>query len=290
MPVVALLVLSILWGSTFFFTKLLLSDFHPVSIVFYRCLFGALALLPIFLWKKSKGDFKKIPILLITTLISAGIPWVFMSFSLQYLDTTISAVLNASGPIIGIILSVFVLKTAVTRVEVISVIIGFTGICTTMIAGMSGGVQFHIGAAGLLLFAVLNYSLSAVLTAKYLKHCSLFTLSFMTMFVGTIYSGIIMMSIDPMSYKGFNDWRPYLLFIILGMVSSGFGNVLYYYLVKSGGAMFALLITYLMPIMAILLGIIFLREQINLGMVAGLLFVFASVYLMNKKRSVQTNE
>ncbi|TKH08710.1 DMT family transporter [Peribacillus simplex] len=283
MLITALFLLSLLWGSTFYFTKLLLPDFHPVSIVFYRCLFGMMALLPFFLWKKSKKDFQRVPALLLITLISAGIPWVFMSLSLRGLDTTISGVLNASGPIFGIVLSVLIFRTPVTRQELWSVLVGFGGICTTLIAGMNGSDPFHFGPAGLLLVAVCFYSMSAVLSANNLKHCSLITLSFMTMLAGTIYSGIFMMFVEPKSFQHFNDLKPFLLFIVLGMVISGFGNVLYYYLVKSGGALFALLVTYLMPIMTILLGVLFLEEKVNGGILSGLLFVFTSVYLMNKK-------
>jgi drug/metabolite transporter (DMT)-like permease len=118
----------------------------------------------------------------------------------------------------------------------------------------------------------------------YLKHCSVFTLSFITMAVGTIYSGLFMLFIEPMSFRNFVDWKPFLLFIAIGMVSSGFGNMIYYYLVKAGGALFALLVTYLMPIMTILLGVTFLGENISIGMMFGLIIVLASVYLMNKKR------
>lgn len=283
MLIIVLIALSLILGSSFYFTKLLLPDFHPVSIVFYRCLFGMMALLPLFLWKKSKDDFQRVPILLLTTLLGAGIPWVFISFSLRRLDTTIGGVLNASSPIFGIILSVLILKAPVTRQELMSVLIGFVGICITLIAGMNGSSQFHFGPAGLLLAAVCFYSMSAVLSANYLKHCSLFTLSFMTMLVGSIYSGIFMMFVEPMSFQHFNDWKPFLLFIVLGMISSGFASVLYYYLVKSGGAFFALLVAYLMPIMTILLGVLFLEEKVNIGMLFGLLCVFTSVYLMNKK-------
>ncbi|GBF11212.1 DMT family transporter [Tepidibacillus sp. HK-1] len=284
MPIIALFVLSLLWGSTFFLTKLLLIDFEPVSIVFYRCLFGMLGLLPFFLWKKKKEDFIRLPILIMITLISAGIPWVFMSFSLQGLDTTVSGVLNASGPVIGTILSIVIFKKIIPRHEIWSVLIGFTGIFITILAGMNGNGQFHVGSAALLLFAVCFYSMSAVFSSMYLKHCSVFTLSFTTMAVGTIYSGVFMLFIEPMSFRNFVDWKPFLLFLAIGMVSSGFGNMIYYYLVKSGGALFALLVTYLMPIMTILLGVLFLGENVSIGMVVGLFFVLTSVYLMNKKK------
>lgn len=74
MPVIALFVLSLLWGSTFYFTKMVLPDFHPVSIVFYRCLLGGLTLLPFFLWKRKKQDFKNVLPLIGITLLSTGIP------------------------------------------------------------------------------------------------------------------------------------------------------------------------------------------------------------------------
>ncbi|CAH0283194.1 hypothetical protein SRABI96_04036 [Peribacillus sp. Bi96] len=67
MLITALFLLSLLWGSTFYFTKLLLPDFLPVSIVFYRCLFGMMALLPFLLWGKSKKDFHRVPTLLLIT-------------------------------------------------------------------------------------------------------------------------------------------------------------------------------------------------------------------------------
>ncbi|MFD6208121.1 EamA family transporter [Peribacillus sp. NPDC060253] len=60
MLITALFLLSLLWGSTFYFTKLLLLDFLPVSLVFYRCLFGMMALLPFFVMEKiKKKTFKE---------------------------------------------------------------------------------------------------------------------------------------------------------------------------------------------------------------------------------------
>lgn len=283
MPVLALFGLSLLWGSTFYFTKMLLPDFHPVSIVFYRCLFGGIVLLPFFLWSKKKKDFKNLPSLVMITLLSAGVPWVFMSFSLQNLDTTISAVLNATGPILGLLYSVILLKLKVSKQELISVMIGFTGILIAFMMGSSSDAGFRFSSAGLLLLAVSLYALSAVLAAKFLNHVSVFTLSFTTMVVGSIYSGTIMLWVDPLSFQSLQNAQNIGWFIMLGVFNSGLGNVLYFYLVKTGGAIFALLITYLMPITTIFLGVLLLDESLGIGTVVALIFVLTSVYFTQRK-------
>lgn len=290
MPVLALFGLSLLWGSTFYFTKMLLPDFHPVSIVFYRCLFGGIVLLPFFLWKKTKKDFEKISSLLLITLLSAGVPWVFMSLSLKNLDTTISAVLNATGPIFGLLYSIVLLKVQITKQELISVFVGFSGILISFMMGSSSDVGFRFSSAGLLLFAVSLYALSAVLAARFLNHVSVFTLSFTTMVVGSIYSGIMMIWFDPLSFQSMNNFHNIGWFIMLGMFNSGIGNLLYFYLVKSGGAIFALLITYLMPVTTIFLGTLLLNESLEIGTIVALIFVLTSVYFTQRKGGHKMNK
>lgn len=283
MPVIALFVLSLLWGSTFFFTKMVLPDFHPVSIVFYRCIFGGITLLPFFIWKARKQDFAKLRSLLIVTLLSAGIPWVFMSFSQKGLDTTISAVLNATGPIFGLLYSIFIFKVRITKQELLSVFIGFSGICVAFLMGASSGVGFKFTSAGLLLLAVSFYALSAVLTSRFLSDVSVYTLSFVSMIIGSIYSGVFMLFIEPLSFQALANAKNIGAFIMLGVFNSGLGNMLYFYLVKSGGAIFALLITYLMPITTIFLGVILLTEQLGIGTIVALIFVLTSVYFSQRK-------
>ena len=243
MPVIALFSLSLLWGSTFYFTKMLLPDFHPVSIVFYRCVFGAIALLPFFLWKRQRNDLKIIPVLLGITLLNAGLPWILMSFSLKNLDTTLGSVLNATGPIFGILLSWAVLKVTVSRQEILSVLVGFTGIAIAFIMGSSISNDFQFSSAVLLLCGVNIYAMSAVLTAKFLHDCSVFTLSFMAMVVGSSFSGIFMIGVEPTCYQALFNTKSIFLFVMLGMFNSGFGNVIFYYLIKKDGAVFALMIT-----------------------------------------------
>lgn len=286
MPIIALLSLSLLWGSTFYLTKMLLPDFHPVSIVFFRCLFGGLALLPFFIWQKRKGEFSRIGLLIFISLISAGVPWTFMSISMGGLDTTVSSVLNATGPIFGILLSSLFFKVKVSRQEILSVLIGFTGIAIAFLIGSKEAIDFQLCSAMLLLFSVNMYALSAVLAGKYLKDYSVVTISFAAMAVGTVFTSFFMLSIEPMSYQGLFDSRNLLLFGILGIFNSGLGNILFYYLVKKGGAIFALLITYLMPFTTLILGVFLLQEPLGGGTIIALFFVLGGLYLSKRGKRI----
>lgn len=290
MPVIALFVLSLLWGSTFYFTKILLPDFHPVAIVFFRCLFGGITLLPLFLWKKTGKDFDKLPPLIMIALLSASIPWVFMSFSQQGLDTTISAVLNATGPIFGLLYSVVIFKVKISKQEFTGVLIGFSGILISFWMAFSPEIGFRLSSASLLLLAVSLYALSAILTSKYLTNVSVFTLSFTSMTVGTIYAGFIMIWVEPFSYQSLQSSENIIALIMLGVFNSGLGNMLYFYLVKSGGPIFALLITYLMPITTILLGVLALNENLGAGTIIALIFVLTSVYFTQRKGGIKNEE
>lgn len=286
MPIIALLSLSLLWGSTFYLTKMLLPDFHPVSIVFFRCLFGGLALLPFFIWQKRKDEFKRVPLLIFISLISAGVPWTFMSISMGGLDTTVSSVLNATGPIFGILLSSLIFKVKVSRQEVLSVLIGFAGIAIAFLIGSEEAIDFQMSSAMLLLFSVNMYALSAVLAGKYLKGYSVVTISFVAMAVGTVFTSFFMLSIDPSSYKGLFNSTNLMLFFILGVFNSGLGNILFYYLVKNGGAVFALLITYLMPFTTLILGVFLLHEPLGGGTLTALVFVLGGLYLSKRGKRI----
>lgn len=283
MPVIALFLLSLLWGSTFYFTKIVLPDFHPFSIVFYRCLFGAAALFPFFIWKGNKEEFQRLPILLSIALMNAAVPWSLMSYSQQELDTTISAVLNATVPIFGLMFSALILKMNIRWKEFLGILIGFTGIVTAFFLGPASGAGFEVGSASLLITAAIFYSLSSVLITKYLQHVSVFTLSFMTMVIGTVVAGGLMAAVQPQSIHQLAEAENLAALLILGVFNSGIGNVIFFYLVKSGGPIFAMLITFLMPITTIFLGVLFLNESLNIGTMIALILVLVSVYITQNK-------
>lgn len=241
--------------------------------------------MPFFVITKGYKEFswKKLPLVTGIPLLSAGVPWIIMSSSLRHLDTTISAVLNATGPIFGVLLTLFLLKGKVKKQEIASVAVGFTGIFIAFLFAPSSAGNVQFTSALMLLLAVGLYALSAVLTNRFLGGYSVVTLSFATMVMGTLFATPLMLLVEPASYRGIYEFRNVFVFFMLGAINSGVGNLLYYYIVKSGGPIFALSITYLMPLTTILLGFFLLHEPVGIGTLIALLLVLYSVFLSKRK-------
>lgn len=206
-----------------------------------------------------------------------------MSHSLQKLPTTISAVINATGPISALILSFFLVKKKMIKQEVLGVLIGLVGISIAFSTNTFDQKDFDLLSAMFLFFAVSLYALSAILTGKFLSHESIFTLAFYSLFAGTLFSGFIVFYMDEFNFSALNSNENLLYLAALGIFNSGIGNVLYYKLLQLGGPLYALLITYLMPITTIFLGVWLLGETLTGVTVLALVFVFISIFVIGRK-------
>ncbi|WP_408008459.1 DMT family transporter [Pseudalkalibacillus sp. A8] len=280
----ALLMLSTLWGSTFFWTKILLVDFHPISIVFFRCLFGVLFLLPFLIKQKAFSKIKLSASLITIGLLGATVPWTLMTVSVQYLETTLSGIINSLTPIFGMLLSIIVLKHRPKSLDWLSLFLGFFGVAFIFIVQNKTIQSTEILGVLILLVATFSYSFTSILSSKYQKQTSPYILAFTTLFTATIVCGIMMFFVQPDSYSNLFEPTNFSVYLILGMLSSGLGYVVFYYLVSYGGPVYVLFITYIMPIISLMLGYFFLDESVTGSMIFGLFFILISITLMNKDK------
>nr|WP_085505773.1 DMT family transporter [Thalassobacillus devorans] len=276
--------LSALWGSTFFWTKILLVEFHPISIVFFRCLFGVLFLLPFLIKQRAFSKIKISPSLIWISLLGATVPWTLMTVSVQFLETTLTGIINALTPVFGMILSIFVLKHRATPLDWLSLFLGFFGVVFIFIVQGKGIQSSEFLGVMILLSATFSYSFTSVLSSKYQKQTSPYILAFTTLITATFVCGIIMIFVQPDSYVYLFDRNNFPVYLILGMLSSGLGFVVFYYLVAYGGPVYALFITYLMPVVTLILGYLFLDESVTGSMVIGLILILISIGIINRKK------
>lgn len=282
MRIFALLALSLLWGSTFLWTKILLVDFHPFAIVFYRCLFGLIMLLPIIFMKGLQKQLKPTKSLIFTAALGAAIPWTLMTYSQHYLDTTISGIINALSPILTIILSVLLFKKQANFSEWISVGIGFSGMMMIFLFQQHFEASNQIVGTVILLCAAACYSLTSLLTDKYHQAVSPYILAVWTLTIAVVICGLLAFIVQPDHIVHVLSPVHLLIFVIFGMLSSGIGYVLFYYLVHEGDPVFAVFVTFLMPCVTFLLGSVILDEVITWNMGAGLVLVLTSIMFLTK--------
>ena len=282
-PVLYLLFLSVLWGSSFLWTKELLDYFEPTTIVFLRCLFGIAVLLPFLLVSKNRvGLLKVTPKFLLVVALAGAIPWNFMGFALQGIDSGLSSILNATAPLLAIVFSVFLLKIKPLRNQIFSLIIGFIAVVTLLVfSGQAVGGQFSLFHALLMFGTTSCYALNSIYVNKLYSHIPALQLCFWTLAIAVLTNGPISLLIEPTAILQLGSPSVFLPLLVLGSLGSGLGYVIFYYIISISGPLLAVMVTFIVPFVSITLGVIFLDEPLHIGIAVGLPLMIVSLLLMN---------
>lgn len=283
----ALFVLSLIWGMSFLFIKVLLDIFDPWQIVFIRCLLGIITIVPLFLISRQKVDWKTLHVkkLLLVGFLNAGLPWGLIAWSETFLDSGYTAILNATTPIWTSMMGVFFFSITLQWKQWTGVIVGFVGILLLMDIDAPGLTKNQLGLGIILMLAATCcYGYSSQYAKKHLQDTTVWVTASSTLFAGLLLSAFMMLLTD--GWKLPEDPLNYnvLLSIIgLGVYGSGIAYLLYYFMISAGSAEFATLVTYLVPVSAVMWGSVLLDERIHPSAFWGLLLIFAGVYLTGKR-------
>lgn len=285
----ALIALSIIWGTSFLFMKVILSSMAPAAVIFGRCLFGMVTLLVIFLLSKEKMHFKNRPWgkLVLVALANNVLPWLLICSSETIISSGLASIINAITPIWTLMIGFFFFSTSLKKNQWIGILVGFLGIF--VLSDLKPGDFFTGNTLGIILMtgATLCYGLGAQLSKRHLSQLSVIETSFFTLTISTIVSFIVMIGFEPQSIPAFFHVNILLPFIGLGTFGSGVAYLLYYFLVKKGSPEFASLVTYLVPVSALVWGAVLLKETVHIEMIIGLFVIFFGVYISSRKSKLK---
>jgi drug/metabolite transporter (DMT)-like permease len=270
--------------------KIILSTMAPAAVVFGRCLFGMVTLFVIFLFSKEKIQFKNRPWgkLVLVALANNALPWLLICSSETIITSGLASIINATTPIWTLMIGFFFFSSSLKKNQWIGILIGFLGIF--ILSDIKPGDFFTGNTLGIILMtgATFCYGLGAQMSKKYLSQLSVIETSFFTLTISTIVSFIVMIGFAPQSIPAFFHVNILLPFIGLGAFGSGIAYLLFYFLVKKGSPEFASLVTYLVPVSALVWGAILLKEAIHLEMLIGLFVIFFGVYISSRKSKLKS--
>ncbi|PLR87276.1 DMT family transporter [Bacillus sp. V33-4] len=283
----ALFVLSLIWGTSFLFIKILLENLAPSAVVFGRCLFGAAALALIIFFQKKEFLVKGAPWrkLLLVGFLNNALPWYFISVSETQISSSLASVINASTPIWTLIIGAVLFSARLKGRQWIGILIGFAGIIILSDIRPGDFVSGNLFGIGFMSAAAACYGAGAHLTKKYLVDLPIIHISFYTLLAATMISFVAMLATAPDSLPQLVQSENLLPLLGLGSFGSGIAYLFYFYLVKEGSAELASLVTYIVPGTALIWGAVLLDESIHLSMIFGLLVIFSGVYISTGKKT-----
>jgi len=254
--------LGIVWGCSFIFIKLGLEFLTPFGVAFGRCALGALALL---IYLKIKGlslvrDRKMIGHLWVVALLLNVIPGIFFAWAETEVTSILAGIINAVTPLMTLIAIIVVSRSEKpTRPQIVGLLVGFLGVLTVLGAWQGLGDN-PLWAILILLGAVTCYGFSFPYSRRFILPAQLapevmaatqVTLGAITLLPLFLIDGIAK-----------NEYRlgPVLAMVALGVFGSGFAYIWNFIIMRDAGSAIASSVTYVTPLVAVLVGFIFLNE------------------------------
>jgi len=279
------IILGLIWSSSFLWIKIGVQEIGPMALVAFRMLFGALTAIIIGIYLKVTWprDWKTWWIFAILGPTSLAIPIFFISWGEQTIDSAVASVLNATTPLFTIVIAHFLLQDdKMTVPKVLGLLIGFAGVIILLSKDFVAGAQNSVIGQAAVILASLFYAGSSVYARKVTQHVDGVVRGAMPLITSTIFMWVV----GPLTEKPFEF--PFLsltwiAILWLGILGSGLAVIMLYYLIHEIGPTRASMVTYLFPVGGVILGVIFLNEQLSWQLVAGTLLIIASLAVVNWK-------
>ena len=280
-----LIVLAIIWGSSPILIKKALIKLDPFEIGALRLTLASFVLFPFLAKNLKEIQSKDYFILFVSGVVGNVLPYFLYPIAQTKIDSATSGVLTSLTPFFALIVGVVFYKLKATKNNIIGLIIGFLGTSLLILfSGKAGG--FTVDLFGLFVVAAtLLYGINLNLVKYHLNHLRPITItsfSIVSILPITIY---ILLYFTPFLSHD-SDFKNYSLefgyVFILGVLGTSIATIVFYNLIKIKDTVFASMVTYLMPVVAIIFGVID-GEIINAVQLFGMILIMAGVFINSKK-------
>jgi drug/metabolite transporter (DMT)-like permease len=287
---VIFILLGLIWSSSFLWIKIGVQEIGPMSLVAFRMLFGALTAMAVALYQGVKWptDRKTLINFAIIGPTSLAIPIFFISWGEQTIDSAVASILNATTPLFTLIIAHFWLgDDKMTVPKVVGLLVGFAGIVILFSEDLLASQHSNVIGQLAVVLASLFYAWSAVFARKATAHVEGLARAALPLVTATIFMWLI----GPIAERPFLFPQLPITWIAalwLGVLGSGLAMVMFYYLLHEIGPTRTTLVTYLFPVGGVILGVLFLDEQLSWQLLAGSVLIIASLAVVNYKRKAPT--
>jgi drug/metabolite transporter (DMT)-like permease len=272
--------MSVIWGIPYLLIKVAVGEVSPVLLVFVRCAVGAALLLP---WTIAAGQLRSAlrhwrALLLFTVLEMAG-PWLLIAYAEQSLSSSLTGLLVAGVPFVAALAAVLLgEEERLTRTRVLGMVIGVVGIAVLLGLDVEGAQLLPILAIGLVL---IGYATGPLVVTRALPGVSGVAASSIALFVTAVgYAPFAAPQLDELAGASVPAW---LSLLALGAICTALALALFFALIREVGPQRALVITFVNPAVAVLLGVLLLDEPFTLGIALGLPLVLVGCVLATRR-------
>lgn len=273
-------VVGILWGIPYLLMKVAVEDFPPAAVVAGRTLIGASILIPIAVYrKKFKGavlGFKYVAFYALMEMIG---PWILITTAEQEISSGLAGLLVSTVPIFAtIIISLRGDHTVWQFKRIVGIVVGFVGLILVVGLESLTGSSDPLSIA-MVIVASMSYAYAVIMVTSNLPLVDGIAINGLAMALTTIFWAPVAIAQWPSSIS----MSSVISLVALGIFSTAIAFILFFKLIDEIGPARGSLVTYLNTAIAVVLGVIILREPLTAGIIVGLPLVLVGSYLASRK-------
>src|SRR5574341_1253278 len=286
----AFTLLGLIWGSSFLWIKIAVSEIGPFTLVAFRLLFGLIGLLAV-VWQKKQSFPRDRRVLLAYLFMGAfntAIPFTLISWGETRIDSGLASILNGTVPLFTIVIAHFWLHDEkITLPRIGGLFVGFIGVVVLVSRDLDpGGLGGNLWGQIAVIAASMCYATAITFSRKHLRNQPPVVQSTMILLIADAFLWIA----TPLAERPLHlPALPMTWFALawLGLLGSCLAYLLFFYLINTWGPTRASLVTYVFPVIGLMLGIIFLKEVADWRLIVGSLLVVGGILVVNFIRRPQ---
>jgi drug/metabolite transporter (DMT)-like permease len=269
---------SVIWGVPYLFIKIAVdAGVHPAFVAWARVALGAALLVPIAIHRGAmRGLRTRMGAIVAYAATEIAVPFVLIAVGEQYLASSLAAILVATMPLLLALVAVRLSpKDRPTGLRVLGLVIGLTGVVALLGIDVAGRPHELFGAV-LVLLATLCYATAPLIVSRHLADLDP---------LGPVAASLVVSTIAllPGAIAGWPAALPTPAALgsiaVLGVVCTVLGLIVFFQLIAAAGASRASVITYVNPVVAVVVGVLALHEHVGLMSLAGLLLILGGSWL-----------
>ena len=277
-----IIMLSIIWGASFFFVEICVKKMTPLTIVMCRVGFAAVLLLGFvrFTGRKIPTSRRTWGAFFMIGALNNVIPFSLITWGQQHIDSSLASILNATTPVFSVVLAHFLTQDEpLTKNRLAGVIFGWIGVAVLIGIESLNGIGMEIAGQIAVLCAAVLYACAAIFGRRFrdidpvVVSAGMLTGSTLMM-IPTAFICENPFSLDP-------TWVTWTALTCLAAVLTALAYIIYFYVLSKAGATNILLVTFLIPISAIILGMLVLGETPGWNAFAGMILIFAGLVFID---------
>lgn len=284
---VMLVLLGLIWGSSYLFIKLGVNEMPPAMVAGGRLVAGLLVLFFVVYMKKlrlprDRAFWQK---LAVVGFLNNTAPWLLIPWGEQHISSALASILNAAMPIFVVVLAHIATRDdRLTGPKLAGILLGFAGVVVLVgadLADLTGaGIQGEIA----VLVSTLSYAMATVYARQHLRGHDHTVLATAQLTMGLLFVTPFMM-LSAGEWHGTPSPTAIVAVAALGVLSSGIAYVIYYWLIDRLSASKLALTSYLFPVTALLWGVLLLNESVGPHTLTGLALILGGIFLVNNTRA-----